>query len=337
MASKQNCLDALTLALERGVADDPGAGQWHFFNASPLPGLDEAWKKALICQQGFRPEYLALERDGYAVSPQVADSSSMQMRGSLFILGRSRKWNEHWLARVWNSLAIGQTLIVTGDKSGGISSIRKWFGQYSATIESFSKHHAIVFWAVRRGEDKIPVPEISRNVDGFCVADGMFSSEGPDQASKLLSEHFNNRLRGKIADLGAGWGYLSSKALKSSDRIEAIDLFEADYSSHLAAVENLEAFDQRKTFHWIDITLEFPKKPYDWVIMNPPFHSGGRAAEPELGKRFIEVASSTLPSGGRLLMVANKNLPYEKTLEVKFRRYEKLTERDGFKVFEAVK
>ena len=80
----------------------------------------------------------------------------------------------------------------------------------------------------------------------------------------------------------------------------------------------------------------FRRNPYDWVIMNPPFHSG-RAAEPALGQRFIEVASSTLPRGGRLLMVANRNLPYEQILEKTFRRVEKLSERDGFKVFEANK
>ena len=58
---------------------------------------------------------------------------------------------------------------------------------------------------------------------------------------------------------------------------------------------------------------------------------------PELGKRFIEVAASTLPSGGRLLMVANRNLPYERTLNEKFRTTQLLAERDGFKVFEAAK
>ena len=337
MSSKKNCRDALTLALERGVAGTPEHGQWNFYNASPLPGLETAWKNAFSCYQGFRPEFLTLVKQGYAVSPEFSDASSGAGKGAVFILGRSRNWNEHWLARIWNNLKQGEALVVTGDKSGGIGSIRKWFGKHFAPVESFSKYHAIVFWAVKQGEDKVPIPEIEHDADGFLVEDGMFSSEGPDAASKLLTEHFDNRIRGKVADLGAGWGYLSAQALKSSDRIEAIDLYEAHHRSQLAAVKNLESFEVQKTFHWIDVTSEFPKKPYDWVIMNPPFHSGGRAAEPELGKRFIEVASSTLPSGGRLVMVANKNLPYEKTLEEKFRRYEKLAERDGFKVFEAVK
>ncbi len=336
MAAKQDCRDALTLALERGVAGDPSDGQWRFYNASPLPGLSNDWKKVLLCEQGFRPEYLALEKQGYEKAP-FFEGNGAPTQGAIFLLGRSRKWNEHYLAVAWNDLAIGNTLVVAGDKAGGIGSIRKWFGGQVEVSDSFSKHHAVVFWIVKETSSEIPVAEIERSVDGYQVSEGMFSADGPDKASTILAEHFDNRIRGKVADLGAGWGYLAGEVLGSTERIESIGLFEADHSSIKAAEQNLERFDVQKSFHWLDVTTEFPKKPYDWVIMNPPFHSGGRAAEPELGKRFIEVAASTLPSGGRLLMVANKNLPYEKTLEAKFRRFEKLSERDGFKVFEAVK
>ena len=74
--------------------------------------------------------------------------------------------------------------------------------------------------------------------------------------------------------------------------------------------------------------------------MNPPFHAGlnmGRAAEPNIGRRFIEVAASTLISGGRLLMVANRTLPYEDILKHAFRRFQVLGEANGYKVFEAMR
>ena len=53
-------------------------------------------------------------------------------------------------------------------------------------------------------------------------------------------------------------------------------------------------------------------------------------------KLSFKIAASTLVKGGRLLMVANRNLPYEQTLKDNFRSFEKLVEREGFKVFEAV-
>jgi len=336
LALKQDYRDALALALERGIAGEPNDGNRRFYNASPLPGLDDEWRRALLCQQGFRPEYLALEKQGYKTVPLVKDGQA-STAGAWFLLGRSRKWNEHMLAHIWNTLDIGSKLIVAGDKSGGIDSIRKWFGKQVEIADSFSKHHAIVFWAVKHNKRELPVINTSTETEGYYLEEGMFSSGGPDKASRLLVEHFDNRLRGKLADLGAGWGYLSGEALKRSERIESVDLFEADHASLAAAERNLTQHKIETSFNWIDVTTEFKKKPYDWVIMNPPFHSASRAAEPELGKRFIEVAASTLPSGGRLLMVANRNLPYEKTLEAKFRRFEKLSERDGFKVFEAVR
>ena len=112
--------------------------------------------------------------------------------------------------------------------------------------------------------------------------------------------------------------------------------FEADFHALEAAKQNVESDSVSLNYHWCDVTSEFKKKPYHWVIMNPPFHSG-RAADPELGRRFIQMAASTLPSGGRLLMVANRNLPYEDTLQKAFKKFETLETRDGFKVIEAVK
>src|SRR5690606_39356015 len=52
---------------------------------------------------------------------------------------------------------------------------------------------------------------------------------------------------------------------------------------------------------------------YDFIVMNPPFHQG-REAEPDMGRRIIKAAAVALKPGGRLLMVANRQLPYERTL-----------------------
>ena len=50
------------------------------------------------------------------------------------------------------------------------------------------------------------------------------------------------------------------------------------------------------------------------MIMNPPFHQG-RAAEPDLGAAFIAAAARILKPHGRLMMVANRQLPYEAALD----------------------
>jgi 16S rRNA (guanine1207-N2)-methyltransferase len=69
-------------------------------------------------------------------------------------------------------------------------------------------------------------------------------------------------------------------------------------------------------------------------VMNPPFHQK-REAEPDIGQRMIRTAGAALKPGGRLLMVANRQLPYEKTLSEVFSSHSEIA-RDGmFKVLDA--
>ncbi len=70
--------------------------------------------------------------------------------------------------------------------------------------------------------------------------------------------------------------------------------------------------------------------------MNPPFHDS-HAANPALGVAFITAAAKVLKPGGKLLMVANRNLPYEAALAQAFASFTTLEENDRFKVIEAVR
>lgn len=329
---KPDFKDALTLALDRGIAEP--SGKWCMYNAVQLQDLDNEWKEVLNCEQSLRSEFIKLERDGYSVIPKLDDGEKSS--GAIILLGRNRKVNEANIIRAWNACEEGGQIIVAGDKTAGIGSIRKWASQQTEISDSFSKHHAVVFWFVKSGDDWVE-PSLTREVEGYHLAEGMFSSDGPDKGSILLAEHFDKRLGGPVADIGAGWGYLSNELLKRTAKVTELALYEADYHALEAAKKNLNSpEDLPVTYHWCDVTAEFKKKPYQWVIMNPPFHTS-RYAAPELGKKFIQIAGSTLPSGGKLLMVANRNLPYEDTLNKVFRHFKVLQERDGFKVIEAVK
>ncbi len=129
--------------------------------------------------------------------------------------------------------------------------------------------------------------------------------------------------------------------LDASDRIESLDLYEAEWDALEAAKKELSSETAVPVgFHWIDLLSEFRKKPFEWIVMNPPFHHGlhcGRTPDPALGQSFIQIAASSLVKGGRLLMVANRNLPYEQTLEKAFRKVVKLADEGGYKVLEAVR
>lgn len=307
---------------------------WLFLNAVPL---DDDWRDRVAAVQGFRPDFLALEAAGFRVRPEPEETP---FPGALILLGRHRGLNQGWFADALAAVEPGGWIVVAGDKTAGIDSFRKWAEKTSAVDDRISKHHAVAFWLKRPAElgeaaiDSLrPSPAI---VDGrFETAPGMFSHERVDRGSAMLAQHLEGRIHGAVADFGAGWGYLAAECLQLSNGIARLDLYEADYGSLEAARLNLAGTTQVPLrFHWHDLAGEAVVERYDTIVMNPPFHTG-RAAEPSLGVAFIKAARRALRPGGTLLMVANRQLPYEAALQTSFRSVKLLEEAEGFKVIEA--
>ena len=87
-------------------------------------------------------------------------------------------------------------------------------------------------------------------------------------------------------------------------------------------------------FHWHDVAAGLPGR-YDFIVSNPPFHAQDRVDRPELGRAFIRAAAQALRPRGRLLLVANRHLPYEAELSAAFADVRVLAQAGGFKAFEA--
>ena len=324
--------DTLLLPFERDLLS--AGSRAVFLNADVLPSGDCFSDTHLVCEQGFKPSHNALLEAGYDTSPHLPEPLDQAADAALILAHRSRAINEINFERGWNMVRPGGTVVFCGAKKSGVQSQRKWVASWTEVEGSLSKNHAQVFWT-RRGDMDRTIAARETTVGPYRIGPGMFSHQGPDKASEILVQAFDDRIYGRVADFGAGWGYLTCELLKRCERIEAVELYEADYASLEASKRHLAAHDNCQ-FFWCDLLSEAPRKPFDWVIMNPPFHQG-RAADPAIGTTFIENAARTLPSGGRLLLVANINLPYERTLSDLFRSVRRLTERDGFKVLEAVR
>jgi 16S rRNA (guanine1207-N2)-methyltransferase len=114
-------------------------------------------------------------------------------------------------------------------------------------------------------------------------------------------------------------------------------LIESRFEALEAAKQNLANITIPAAFHWLDVATEKLPGFHDWVVMNPPFHDALGNLAPELGQTFIKAAFKALKPNGQLLMVANKQLPYEKTLGTGFRGFQTLAENGRFKVILARK
>lgn len=227
-------------------------------------------------------------------------------------------------------------IIVDGQKNDGIESIAKQIARSVIDVKSYSKGHGKTIWFQSCDAQALikPVAVPEQNSGGFLTAPGVFSADDIDPASELLFQNVPSDLSGKIADFGAGWGFLSARLLSQSTSLETVHLVEDNAVALDCAQANVE--DPRAQYHWADALAWTPPKPLDAVIMNPPFHTT-RSAEPELGIKFIRAAARVLRPGGRLYIVANAHLPYESTLEQCFDTHEVLTRTNRYKVFAATR
>jgi len=288
-------------------------------DAMGLAGFD-----SVTIEQGFFPTAKALEGAGFAVSAHAEGRFGMV----LVNLTRAKAEN---LANIARACAMSDGLVlVNGAKTEGIESLLKAVKKITP-VDVMSKAHGKVFWfeANQMPVEWLANGEMSANKDGFMTAPGMFSSEKVDIGSALLAPYLEG-LKGRVADLGAGWGWLSAQAL-GPDVTELV-LIEAEHKAVEAS--KLNVTDARVRIEWADV-LNLPKQlPFDVVISNPPFHQS-RTAEPALGVSFIHAAAKLLKPKGRFLMVANRQLPYEHALNGAFRKVQMLEQTNGFKLFEA--
>ena len=309
----------LQIALDQGLFELP---ELSVLNAPGDMSLDAR------ASQGFYPDFVALKNRGIAVThaPEAPFGSVIVQ------CHRARAVTFHLLREALVGTVAGSIIGVNGDKTDGIEAIVREIRKRFESVEVFSKAHGKLAWFARPdtlpdvGDWEARPFEIK---GGFTSFPGTFSADGADKGSSLLVEHLP-KLKGRVADLGSGWGYLSRHIL-TSDAVTQLDMVEADHKA--VDLAKLNVTDPRAVHHWADATA-FAGKDYSAVVMNPPFHTS-RKADPALGQAFIRHATSILSARGSLWMVANRNLPYEAVLDEHFQAVTTVAQTGGFKVVHA--
>lgn len=277
--------------------------------------------------QGYRPDHDALAQMGYSVATVAEPAPSV-----LVCLPRAKD-HAHMLIAQAASLA-GQMVLVDGQKTDGIDSILKAL-RARVAVESLSKAHGKLVWFDPRGVDfsdwALDSQSVQTRFGPMATAPGLFSADEVDPASEMLAEVLPADLPARMADFGAGWGYLSA-AILSRNGPEVLHLVEAEADALAAARANIT--DPRAKFHWADATAFSLPDSLGGIVMNPPFHVG-RDARPELGLAFISAAARALGTRGQLWLVANRHLPYAQMLEDRFVHLSVLAEDTRFRVWHA--
>ncbi len=345
--SDDAALDALFLPLAVGeIALPPGEGGVLFLRARAGAWL-HAWpRSAFICEQSFKPANDELAH--YRVQAASRVDRDRRFARVLVLPPRQRDEARALLARAVRHAAPGGVVVACQANSEGARSGEADLAQLAGPVHSLSKHKCRVFWSAPLGE-RIDVAQLEAWLDldalrpildgRYVSRPGLFAWDRIDAASALLAEHLPSTLHGHVADLGAGYGYLSTELVRRCERVEAIDLYEAEQRALEPARLNLDRAiaaagrPVATSLIWHDVAHGLERR-YDAIVSNPPFHQG-RADRPELGQAFIRAAAEALRADGELWLVANRHLPYEATLAARFGDVRRVAERDGFKVIAA--
>ena len=340
-ATPEAVLDALFLPFADGSLHLPADGNVLFLRARNSFRLREVARSGWLYEQSFKPFADALLHDGFNVA-EPADLA----RFKLVLLLPPRQRDE---ARAWFAKAVryadGGTVVACVPNAEGAKSAQADLAALLGSVSHLSKHKCRVFWGSSEARNEtlleswLALDRPQKNAAGYVSRPGLFAWDRVDSASALLAAHLPDDLHGRVADFGGGYGYLAAQLIARCPDVTALDLYEAEARALEPARLNLEQAmrEHRRELdvhvQWHDVTIGVAQR-YDAVVCNPPFHQG-RADLPELGRAFIAQAARALLPHGRLLLVANRHLPYEATLAAHFEQVCMVVMQEGFKVIEA--
>ena len=315
----------LSLALETGALTLPTSGKIAVYRPTADDDLSALPRDRVVVLTGFKPDHEHFA-DSHSVTPDAPYAAA------IVCLPRSREAARALIAQAAAEVAPGGWIAVDGQKTDGIDTALKDLRARVDLSDSLSKAHGKLA-SFMAGVDLSDWRAVPHHVDGFQTLPGVFSADGPDRGSLLLTAALPVKLGGKVADLGAGWGFLAAEILKRPG-VKKLDLVEAEADALDCARVNIT--DPRARFHWADATIWRPETLLDVVVMNPPFHTG-RTADPALGGAFIRAARRMLAPSGELWLVANRHLPYDAVLTDCFLEVKDVAGDGGFRVIQAIK
>jgi len=312
-----------------------------FFRALVSPHLVELKGRDLTCVQSFKPFELELAALGL-----ITNAAPQGEYDLIFYLPTNQRVeNLYNFAYLSQFLSQGGRLVCCMSNKIGAPRFQKHLAELFGEVEAESKNHYRVFWGVKKDGLNQEVFNQWIKLGGlreiqagaFVSQPGIFGWEKIDLGSKLLVENLPKSLPGRGADLGAGYGYISHHLVHNVTGIKALHLYEAENLALDAARENLKNTNGIElSFEWHDVPLGLKHRDLDWIVMNPPFHTG-KVNSIGVGYKFLKAAKGSLRPGGELYLVANSHLPYREALKSDFGGFDLLAQANGFTVYRAAR
>lgn len=258
------------------------------------------------------------------------------------------------LADAWAALRVGGRCVIAGATNEGAKSAARLLELLFGTSQVLASESGFRVVSAIKQHEVAPTPDefanpllrhdvfnrIEATVRGMPLTlftrPGVFSWEHLDEATEILGEQMLVEQGADVLDLGCGSGALGIVAsrLSGSGRVTMVD---AD-SEAVRSAERSAIAAQLPNFHAVtsDIAHAVRDQHFDVVASNPPFHVG-KATALNVPLQFMRDAFNVLRPGGRLLLVANRTLPYEAALFELFGNMRTVHDGKRFKVLSATR
>ncbi len=231
-AAPDSALAALFVPFESSVLL-PADGRALFLRARAGMRLREMAQPGWLCEQSFMPFADELGRNGLHVGEPAVDEKFPLV---MLLPPRQRDEARALFACAVMHLAPGGVVLASVPNAEGAKSGEADLAKLTGAVQHLSKHKCRVFWSMPKADEVdasllaewLALDAPREIADGYVSRPGLFAWNRVDRASALLAEHLPKDLHGRVADLGAGYGYLATQVIARCPQVSAIDLYEAE-------------------------------------------------------------------------------------------------------------
>lgn len=299
------------LAIEQNCVD----------NELPLPTLFNSlqqWPKSQLVVIKLTKNIGYLEFQLQQLSQLPCNSKVIAAGKTTLVTSNVLKLFEKYLSNVSTSLAKKKSRLIFAEHQGAVNK------------EAVSKYPLTIDW-----------PEQALSISSHA---NVFAKEQIDIGGRFLAEHLPEvEENQRIIDLGCGNGLLGLACLKlknDTNRNANIcfvdESFMAVASAKLNVENNFPEQLENCEFKQDDCLSSQVPNSADLILCNPPFHQQNTITE-HIAKQMFEQSYQTLSRGGRLVVVANRHLPYQGQLKKIFGGFSVLAQNRKFVIFECNK
>jgi len=330
--------ETLMFPYRKGLLEVPAAASRPLFLNAEDPEIVKDLSSPMLIQPCFDKARRLIEA-GYKVAQEPEGKFD-----TIWILpSKDMEETQYLLSLALRAAAQGAVVVAAAANDAGGKRLEALFEELGLAPHAESKNKGRVVFATVDGEYNRDQAKtwFSQGreqpiLNSLLVSrPGLYGWDKVDIGSALLARHLPPDLSGSVADFGCGWGYLSLQALARSKNILRLTLIDVDSRAVDIAARNVQSQhpDLSVEAVWTDLTHPHVKLgPFDTILLNPPFHAGTHA-DPAIGQSIIMTAAQSLKADGRLYLVANRHLPYEKTLTGLFKQIDVIADEGGFKAF----